>query len=60
VPPDGRVVDPAVDQPTGSALGDALDGLGRAAAAIVHRLGPIAWALAAIIARGRLLGPLRN
>jgi hypothetical protein len=49
-------------QPTGSALGDALDALGCAVAAIVRRLGPIArpWPLAAVIARGRLLAPLRN
>jgi len=49
-------------QPTGSALGDALDALGCAAAALVRRLGPIArpWPLAAVIARGRLLAPLRN
>ena len=49
-------------QPTGSALGDALDALGCAVAAIVGRLGPLArpWPLAAVIARGRLLAPLRN
>jgi hypothetical protein len=49
-------------QPTGSTLGDALDALGCAVAAIVRRLGPIArpWPLAAVIARGRLLAPLRN
>jgi hypothetical protein len=48
--------------PTGSALGDALDALGAAVAALVRRVGPIArpWPLAAIIARGRLLAPLRN
>jgi hypothetical protein len=47
-------------EPTGSALGDALEALGRAVAALVRRLGPIGapLSLAAIIARG-LLAPLR-
>src|SRR5262249_47532315 len=49
-------------QPTGSPPGDALDARGCAVAALVRRLGPIPrpWPLAAVIARGRLLAPLRN
>lgn len=47
-------------RPSGSALGDALDALGRAVAAVVRQLGPIAppWQLAALIAGGPLLAPL--
>ena len=56
--------DPLLDaaQPTGSALADAVEALGRSTAAVMRRLGPIAapWPLAAVIARGGLLAPLRN
>jgi len=48
--------------PAGSALADALYALGAVAAAVICRLGPIAspWHLIAVIARGRLLAPLRS
>jgi hypothetical protein len=48
--------------PAGSALADAVSVLGAAASAVVRRLGPIAppWQIIAMIARGRLLTPLRS
>lgn len=48
--------------PTGSALADALSVLGAAASAVVRRLGRVAppWQIIAMIARGRLLAPLRS
>jgi len=51
---------PAV--PRRSALADALNALAAAAAAVVRLLGPIGppWPIIAMIARGRLLTPLRN
>jgi hypothetical protein len=51
-----------VPDPTGSDLGDALNILGLAAAAIVHRLGiahtAAPWRLIAVISHGQLLGPV--
>ena len=46
----------------GSALAEAVEALGRAAAAARLRLAPTAtaWQLIAVIARGRLLAPLRS
>jgi len=48
--------------PAGSALADAVSVLGAAASAVVRTLGPIAppWEIIAMIARGRLLTPLRS
>ena len=48
--------------PAGSALADAMSVLGAAASAVVRKLGPIAppWQIIAMIARGRLLTPLRS
>jgi hypothetical protein len=48
--------------PAGSALADAVSVLAMAAAALVRRLGPIAppWQIIAMLARGRLLAPLRS
>jgi hypothetical protein len=48
--------------PAGSALADALSALATAAAATVRRLGPLAppWQIIAMIARGRLLAPVRS
>lgn len=48
--------------PAGCALADALSALGLAAAAIRRLLGPVAptWHLIAMVARGRLLAPLRG
>ena len=48
--------------PAGSALADAVSALATAAAAMVRRLGPLApsWQIIAMLARGRLLAPLRS
>jgi hypothetical protein len=48
--------------PAGSLLADALSALATAAAALVRRLGPLAppWQIIAMIARGRLLAPVRS
>ena len=48
--------------PAGSALADAMSVLAAAASAVVRKLGPIAppWQIIAMIARGRLLTPLRS
>lgn len=46
-------------RPTGTALGDMLDAVGRAVAAYICRLGPSAkpWQLAVVITRGAILAP---
>src|SRR5450759_3851540 len=56
-----HVLLPAI-APAGSALADALSALATAAAATVRRLGPLAppWQIIAMIARGRLLAPVRS